>query len=178
MRPCPRVRLLIALSLLALTVAGCTAPEEENPNPLFGSCPQWIEGDLQETSTLNFEGEDQSTVFPGSESLDDFQGFPLDRYTIYLRNVSLEGGIEVRAFADGADRRLAFTDYRDPQDPHLLPFVKLDDNSEVEFDVFLTAVAHGTAPAPDALRLVWSGEGRGQLEMEIRASYRVCGVPV
>ncbi len=194
-RPGPSaVRVLIAVSLALVALAGCTAPDEEPQDPLFGVCPQWIGpderthvhftespfGDFGTPVTQAVDGAGNATYTPQSArdgvvfARDDW---PLDRYTVRFSNVSLDAPVEVRAFADGADRRIAFTDYRDPDAPSSLLFLTLEDGAEVELDVFLSPVAHGSDAAPDGLRLEWS-DGSGTMDVTVAPWFKVCGVPL
>lgn len=166
------VRLLCVTLLLMLALAGCTAPEEA-ADPLLGACPQWVP--LHGPATLPVEVDGAQSLRLVPDGMEDDQGHPVDRYIVRFYNVSVDGGMEVRAFADAADRRLAFTDYQEA--PRSLLYVDLLEGMDLEVDVFLTAVAHGTDPAPDVLRLDFQGDGSAVLQVTMTPMVRICGVP-
>lgn len=172
----------VLLLLLAPALAGCFGPEEEAPeDPLLGVCPQWVPGDWNGTAALALSGA-ATDMHVLSPSLEDPEGRTLDLYRFTFHNVSLDGTLQLRAYADEADRRLGILDHRDPEGPELLPVLTLGPDSDVEgqdFQVVLAALEHGSPPAPDALRLEWGLDGgSASLELQVTALYRVCGAVV
>lgn len=168
------MRLLFLTALAALTLAGCTVPEEP-VDPLFGTCPQWLPLHDPVTASAHVDGALDLHLVP--EAREDAQGHPVDRYMVRVHDVNVTGTVEVRAYAHEADRRLAFTDYRGSA-PRSLLFLTLEEGMDVELDVYLTAVTHGTAPAPDDLRLEFrGGNATADLLVTMTPMVRVCGVP-
>lgn len=177
--PVPPMRLLVPTALLIVALAGCTAPDDAPADPLFGTCPQWVGGDWAWDRDVTLTGNDTTTFLPVGDDgpITDLAGAPLDRYTIHFRNVTVDGTVEVRAFADEAGRRIAFTDYRNPDAPTSLLFASLETGADLELNIYLSPVAHGSAPSPDGLRLQWTGAS-GSADVLVTAGYKVCGVPL
>jgi hypothetical protein len=187
------VRILAALPVLSLLLAGCALPEEEPGEPLLGVCPQWVEGPWQAAASaaLPADGGNVTEVFTpaanGSTVL-QWNGFPLDRYRLVLAGVQVSNAtLEVRAFAHDSGQQRAFLDFRDPERPMSVPVLSIGPDSDVvdqEFDIYLTAVAHGTPADPQVLRLEWtlsprpSGDPRASVLYNVTAAYRVCGAPL
>lgn len=169
------MRVLVAVSLVALALAGCTAPTEQ-PDPLFGVCPQWLDGDA-ETGTLDAPGQ---AVIQANQSMAHFgEDLPLDRYHVVFSNIQTDGVLEVRAYAHGDDRALRFTDHRDPDGTRTPTFLALDGGSgTVEVDIFLAPLTHGATPMPSDLRLEATGQdgATGSMTVAVTPGYRVCGV--
>lgn len=169
----------ILLLLLLPALAGCVTPDDGgDTDPLLGVCPQWVEGDWTEDVRADLSGDasDSQTLAPPLEQ----DGRPVDLYRFTFHNASIDGGpLELRAYADDADRRLGILDYREPDGPRLLPVLTLGPDSDVvdqEFQVILASLEHGSMPAADALRLDWTLEGgSASLELHVTAHYRVCG---
>src|ERR1044072_6091161 len=102
------MRRLAALLLLVPLLAGCAAPEEKKPDPLFGLCPQWAQGPGGFSTGLPLDNETaQVELAPANEpSLEK----PLDLYRVKLDRLSVEGRRELRAgAADG--KQLPIRDY-------------------------------------------------------------------
>lgn len=169
-------------------LAGCAVPDEEPAQPLLGVCPQWEAADWQERTALGFNASApgvnvvHAPVVNGTP-LSHPSGFPIDRYRVTLETIDVvEGTLELRAFADGADRQRGIQDYRDPQRPLSVPVLALgpDARGDQEFDIFLSPVAHGSPAAPDDLRLAWSleswdGGGNATVTYTVQVAYRICG---
>lgn len=168
------MRLLVIASLLTVALAGCTAPVED-PDPLFGVCPQWLDGDA---SSGDLEARGQA-VFFFNDTMTHLDGnLSLDRYHVVFTDIATDGVLEVRAFATDDDRALRFTDHRDPDMVRTPTFLALDDDSgTVEVDIFLSDLTHGAEPEPSDLRLELSGQdgATGTLAVEVTPGYRVCG---
>ncbi len=182
------VLLLVTASLVSL--AGCTVPEETQPDPLLRACPQWIEGDWRHQAPFSFDAATPGAVDVVAPSengtlLLEQGGFPLDRYRLRFQDVQITGGdLEVRVFANGTDQQRGIQDYRDPERPMSVPVLSLGPGTDVddrEFDVFLAPLAHDGGTSPDALRINWrfsswngtAGSASGTLT--VTAAYRVCG---
>ncbi len=141
----------ILLLLLVMALSGCFGEEVEEPD-IFGACPQWIAG----PDVVTAAGNETIMLAPALE----FQGRPLD-----LLVLTVEGTAEVRAYSDSGTRLLL------RQGKDALPVVAVDGSSELR--VFLTAVTHGTQPAPGPVRL----DVTGPVAVSAEPFYRVCGVP-
>jgi len=169
------MRGLVILSLLSIAFAGCTAPEEQ-PDPLFGVCPQWLDGE-PESGRLDAPG---STITTANASMSHVgSDLALDRYHVVFSDIETDGTMEVKAYADADGRALRFTDHRDPAVTRTPTFLAFDAASgTVEVDVYLTALTHGTAASPSDLRLEVTGVGNatGSMQVQVTPGYRVCGV--
>ena len=156
-----RMRVLAVVAIFLL--AGCAgAPDEPDEESLWGTCPQWVYGAPQ---AFNATGADLCIDLNVTEQ----DGRPLDLYTLELH---VTGDLRVRAYdADGG--RLPFRVYT--PDPDARPTLDLHDEV-LEVEVYLTPVAHGSAPAPGPLRLAL--EGDGGLNVTALPGFRVCGEPV
>jgi hypothetical protein len=169
------MRRLAAALLPALLLAGCAAPDEEQPDPLFGLCPQWAQGPGGYTAGVNpaANRSEERELGPANAT---HLGKPLDLYRIRLDRLEVDGRLEMRALAaDG--RQLAIRDYRQ-QAPQLVPVVAFLDGSAVgkEFDVFLAPVLHGADPAPAPVTLRWNSTGAATVDLSVTFHYKVCGL--
>lgn len=164
------MRVLALLAVVAVALSGCTLPEEETQDPLFGVCPQWIPGPWNATVEA---GPGEQVLTPDPLELD---GRPVDRYRIRFDAFAPNGTVQLRAYAEG--RQIGIYDFRAPE-VQVLPVLTLDAAEQAvghEFDVILSDVAHGSEPAPSPLRLEWSGDFAATVT--VTAHYRVCGAPV
>lgn len=168
------MRRLAALLLLVPLLAGCAAPEEKKPDPLFGLCPQWAQGPGGASSGLHLDnGSAQSELGPAN---DTYLGKPLDLYRVRLDRLSVDGRLELRAVAaDG--KQLAIRDYRQAT-PQLVPVVAFTDGSAAghEFDVFLSPVLQDAPAAPAPVTLRWNATGPSDVEFSATYHYKVCGL--
>jgi hypothetical protein len=179
----PAFLLPVLLAALAPLLAGCAAPKEKEQDPLFGLCPQWMQGPGEDRVAVDLNASsspEARTVFPSDAGLlrSEFRGRSLDLYRLRVDSIEVSGGtLEMRAFANRTEEQKAIRDYR-LEDAQLRPVVRLvSSDAGREFDVALTPISQETAPAPDALRLAWTftGEGQAHLEGVVTYHYRVCG---
>lgn len=168
------MRRLAALLLVPL-LAGCAAPEEEEPDPLFGLCPQWAQGPGGYTSGIHATASrsEERELGPANAT---HLGKPLDLYRIRLDRLDVDGRLEMRAVA-GDGRQLAIRDYRQ-EAPQLVPVVVFTDGAAEgkEFDVFLAPVVHGGEAAPAPVTLRWSSTGDATADFSVTFHYKVCGL--
>jgi hypothetical protein len=163
---------------LAFLLAGCTVPGSNEPDPLFGLCPQWIQGGGEQTIGRLLDGSNgtvtaETELGPAAET---YQGRSLDLYRIVFEQLSVEGRLELRA-VDADGRQRALLDDRSPT-PRLVPVLVFTDGSAAnhEFDVYLSDVSHGSTPAPAPVTLRWTFEGtRASFEASVTYHYKVCG---
>jgi hypothetical protein len=176
--------------VLLVLLAGCAEEPEEEEDPLFGFCPQWLQGPDQDQVTIalnatNLTATTSLRPMEGSELRTEYQDRVLDMYRIRLVSASvIDGSVQMRAFSDdeqGAQK--AVRDYR-IDGPQFFPVVHLTSEDEGrEFDVILTSVSQEQEPAPSALTLAWTfdpiGEGgSAQIVGNVTYHYRVCGADV
>ena len=168
------MRRLAALLLLAPLLAGCAAPAEDKPDPLFGLCPQWAQGPGGFSTGLHLDnGTAASELGPANET---YLGKPLDLFRVRLDKLSVGGRLELRAVAaDG--KQLAIRDYRQST-PQLVPVVVFTDGSAAghEFDVFLAPVLHDAPASPAPVTLKWNATGPADVELSATYHYKVCGL--
>jgi len=152
--------LTVAIVLAVLgsaALAGCTAPEEDDPKPeRWGTCPQWLAG----APLAPQQASAGASTVVANESMD---GYALDMFGLLL---SATEPTQVRFYAGGEQRGVTVFD----PEPDARPFVTVE--GEVEVRVFLTAVRHGTAAMPGPLELRVEG---GTVEVTATPWYRVCG---
>ncbi len=179
------MRPLVAAAALTFLLAGCTGlPGEDTSSApsLLGYCPQWLPGPgiLSERSTLAAHDVLSTRLDPPAGLR--YAGLPVDLVTLRVSNLTVtEGAVAVRAFADAngtMGAQLALRSYRaaEPAFVPVLAFASAAD-AQREFEVLLSGVAGGPAPAPGPLWLTLTNEGgaRATLELEARFQYRVCG---
>jgi hypothetical protein len=170
--------LAAATATLLVLLAGCALPgaeEEPEDDPLFGLCPQWVQGGGGQTGGFVLNGTANRTVELGPAA-NESAGQPLDLYRVNLTTLDVDGRLELRAF-DANGRQLAVRDYRQ-EAPQLVPVVVFTDGSAEghEFEVFLsTLTSDGDAsPAPVSLR--WSLDGAAaEVGFDVTYHYKVCG---
>lgn len=166
------MRLLLTAALFAMAFAGCIATEA--PDPLWGVCPQWVDGEPQD-GTLQASG---SKTFHAPDAND--AGQALDVWTIEVDATGLSGTVELRAQTDDG-QALRFTDYRDPNAPRTPTFLAINAGSGVfAVDVYLTDVTHGTDADPSSITLTTTAPNgaSGMLDLTLTPAYRVCGAPL
>ena len=148
------------LVLAALLLAGCTAPEEAEPEPnvIWSVCPQWIHGGQTWMEVLDVAG-DATTTLDGNQT--KFEGRHLDLYVV---KATSDAPLTLRFFADGRQLQV----HGDGAFP---PSLRVD--GEVEVHLFLSPATHGSEPAPAPLTI--EAEGTGHLELEVQPWFRVCG---
>lgn len=152
-----------AVWFVAVLLAGCTAPpEEDEPESHWGVCPQWIAGESSD-ATWDLNGTTQFTLDANAS----LAGYALDLYNLRFTGAD---GVELR-FWDQDGRRLGAVVYG--QETNTRPVVTAQ--GDVELDVFLTAVTQGTAPAPGPLTV--EAIGQGPVSFTWTPWYRVCGTP-
>lgn len=158
-----------------MVFAGCTAPGEDTPGPLFGVCPQWLDGDSQ-AQTLEVPG---SVTFAANQSVSHAGGNrSLDRFHVHFENIETDGVLEVRAFAVTDGRVLRFTDWRDADGTRTPTFLALDSSSGlVQVDIYLSDLAQGSTAQPTDIRIELTGQDGATGSMLVTATpgYRVCG---
>ncbi|HUR24974.1 MAG TPA: hypothetical protein VM327_03040 [Candidatus Thermoplasmatota archaeon] len=167
----------VALVVVAALLAGCTVPSDEpEQDPLFGLCPQWVQGPggFPLHATVAGNGSEDIEVAAGNATLD---GRPLDLYRIRIGNLTVDGRLEMRAFAaDG--RQLGIRDHRIEGTQQIVPVVAFSDGSAAgkEFDVFLSPVTQDSTPAPGPLSLRWTSTmGASTVDAVVSYHYKVCG---
>lgn len=171
------MRIALAAVLVAL-LAGCAAPETTK-NPLFGYCPDWVQGPGNSSGTLHTDAASRNATAdilpPGN--LSAFQGKPLDLYRMRVDTLSLAAGtLQLRATSEG--RRLNWRDLRGAT-PQSVPVLTFPDASAAghEFEVILSSVSDQDAPQPGPLHVEasYEGSGRADLGYTVTFLYRVCG---
>lgn len=181
--PVARPMRWLAYAALAALLSGCTVPTDEPAeDPLFGLCPQWSDGPGRQVVDLDLRASSGNATSTREVVLGPanatFGGRPLDLYRVRIDRLSVDGRLELRAFA-GDGRQLAVRDYR-PVSPQLVPVVVLTDGSAAghEFEVFLSPLGHDddASPAPAALR--WTAEGNATVAATVTYHYKVCGAEV
>lgn len=179
--------------VLALLLSGCTANDDTDANPLFGWCPQWVQGPGSHPvnlyiSDVNAENETDSRIlhppgisFSGNGTPDVFQGRPLDLYRITLDRINATGNVELRAF-DQDGIQLGIRDYRHQDDAvQVVPLaIVAADDAGAHFDVALTSVSHDDRANPGSLRVRWTMADGGAAVIAYTATYhyKVCGAQV
>lgn len=174
------MRLLAAASAATLLLlAGCTLPgaedKEAEEDPLFGLCPQWVQGGGEQTAGLFLNGTSNRTLELGPAA-NESAGRPLDLYRFHLSTLDVDGRLELRAF-DASGKQLAVRDYRQEQ-PQLVPVVVFTDGSAEghEFEVFLSPLTTDGAADPAPVSLRWSLDGTtAEVVVDVTFHYKVCG---
>jgi hypothetical protein len=168
----------LAAVVLAVLLSGCTVPEDEaEADPLFGLCPQWEQGPgrVAFEVAVSGNGSEDRELGPANATWADH---PLDLYRIHVGNLSVAGRLEMRAFAaDG--RQLGIRDYRIAGSEQIVPVVAFTDGSAAgkEFDVFLSAVTHGSTASPAPVTLRWTPvSGSSSVDAVVTFHYKVCGL--
>lgn len=151
------MRFLLALLALAF-LAGCTAPEEPEPDAAWGICPQWIHGGQTWVETVRVAGSNTTTLDGNVTQLD---GRPLDLYVVQANS---DAPLVLRFFADGRQLQVH-------GDGAFQPSLRLDGQAEVH--IFLSPADHGSEPAPGPLTI--EVEGDGTVDLEVQPWFRVCG---
>lgn len=166
----------LAALVLTVLLAGCAVPDEAaEEDPLFGLCPQWVQGPGSVSLAVTVSGNGSEDREVAANATVD--GRELDLYRMRITDLTVDGRLEMRAFAaDG--RQLGIRDYRIDGTEQIVPVVAFADGSAQgkEFDVFLSPVTHGSAPAPTPLTLRWSSaSGNSTVGAEVTFHYKVCG---
>lgn len=175
-----RPLVLLAAVALAAILPGCTVPDEDpEADPLFGLCPQWVQGTGSQPLQLQLAGNasESSELGPADAT---HEGKPLDLFRLHVDQLTVEGRTELRALAaDGT--RLNIRDYRLAPSQQLVPVVAFTDGSAAgqDFDVFLSSVAHGSTPAPAPVTLQWTQVGGNTTAAAtVTYHYKVCGAEI
>lgn len=160
-----------------LLLAGCAAPDADAPDPLFGLCPQWLQGPGEQSTGLRMESNESAVRELGPADA-RFQELPLDLFRVHIISLESDGVIRLRA-EDGAGQRLSVRDYR-LEAPQLVPVVVLGSSAAGhDFDVMLSPVLHDGVQAPLPASLSWSVDGgTAVLEYTVSYHYKVCGFDV
>ena len=170
-----------AAVLLLLLLAGCALPgaeeAEDEPDPLFGLCPQWTQGPGGQTSGFHLGGNQTEHPVELGPANEEHEGLPLDLYRITLTNLSVQGRLELRAFdADG--RQAGIRDYR-LSAPQISPVaVFTDDGAEGdEVEVYLDPVTGEGSSFRAPVRLQWTIDdgSDAMVTFDVTYHYKVCG---
>lgn len=178
------MRASAAATVLLLLLAGCAAPDEDEEDPLFGICPQWLHGPGGQTTGFRLAANgtgnatDNATVQETElgPAAEEHQGHPLDLYRITLTKLEVDGRLQLRAF-DGDGKQLLVRDYR-KETPQQVPVVVFTDGDAVdhEFEVFLGDVTGDDAGSPSPVTLRWTLDGAAaEVGFDATFHYKVCG---
>jgi hypothetical protein len=164
----------MAVACVALTLAGCAAPDQANP--LLGLCPQWVPEPGGGHPGVYDGGGSTQLVQPQNLT---YLGRPFD--LVRLKVDSLSGGpLELRAYASANGTRGAQRTWRDFRgaSPQLVPFLVLDGAAVGhEFEATLTSIAAGDEARPGPLELSWTlpNGGTAHVAYTLTYHYKVCG---
>ena len=168
--------------LLVSLLAGCTFPgsedDAEEPDPLFGLCPQWLQGPGGQSAGFALGGNETERTVELGPAAAEHEGFALDMYRVTLTNLSVSGRLELRAI-DAGGRQASIRDFRQ-EAPQILPVIVFTDGSAKgnEFEVYLDPVTgEGSSfRAPVSLRWTLEGDGATALvSFDATYHYKVCG---
>lgn len=169
------------MAIVAL-VSGCTQPADEpEEDPLFGLCPQWVQGPGGQTTGLLLtanQSQQRRELGPAEPTYD---GHAFDLYRLRMERLNVSARLELRAY-DATDKQLGIRDYRGDV-PRIEPMVVLD-NRDVgqEFDVYLSSVRHGSVPAPAPAQVGFTFKGvdgqAADVDYSVTFHYKVCGADV
>ena len=168
--------------LLLVLLAGCAFPnaddDAEEPDPLFGLCPQWVQGPGGQTASFALGGNATERILELGPAAQQHDGFPLDLYRITLTNLSVSGRLELRAL-DNASRHPGIRDYRQDA-PQLVPVAVFTDGSAKgdEFEVYLDPITGEGSSFLAPVRLRWTLDGTGSdavVSFDVTYHYKVCG---
>lgn len=174
--------LAVASAVLVSLLSGCTLPGSEKPDdepdPLFGLCPQWLQGPGGQTTGFALGGNATERSVELGPAAAEHQGFALDMYRITLTNLSVSGRLELRA-VDAGGRQAGIRDFRQ-EAPQILPVIVFTDGNAKgnEFEVYLDPVTgEGSSfRAPASLRWTLQGEGAdARVSFDVTYHYKVCG---
>lgn len=163
------------VALLALTLAGCAAPDAGNP--LLGFCPQWAQG--PEVKHGSYDGNGGAQVLEATNLT--YLGRPLDMFRLRIDALSVKNGtLELRAFAFDNDTRGTQRNWRDfrPVTPQSVPVLVLDGSAVGhEFEATLTSIAQQERARPGPLQLAWNPSSGASVHVEytVTEHYKVCG---
>lgn len=169
------MRWVLAVLIVPL-LAGCAAPDDADaPDPLFGLCPQWVQGRGELAGGLRLEanGTASRELGPADER---FLELPLDVFRVQVTKLETDGVVRLRA-VDGAGQRLSLRDYR-LDAPQLVPVVILRPAAAGhDFDVMLSSVLDDGPRSPVPVSLDWALEGNAAvIEYTVTHHYKVCGI--
>lgn len=161
--------------LAAALLSGCAQPGEDgDEDPLFGLCPQWMEGPGGQTTGLHLESNATVDRELGPAPA-TWQNHSLDLFRIRVTKADVVGTLELRGFA-GDGKQLLLRDYREAT-AQMKPRITIGggDVGE-EFDVLLSSVRQGAPSAQLPVKAAWELEGRDAvLEYTVSFHYKVCG---
>lgn len=172
----PEAMRWMAVSLLALALAGCAAPEQANP--LLGLCPQWV-AEPGTGHAASYEGGNGTQVVQPRNLT--HLGRPFDLVRLKVDSLTVEGGpLELRAYAADNGTRGPQRTWRDfrGEAPQLVPYLVLGPSAAGhEFEVTLTSIAAGDAPRPGPVELAWTlpNGGTARVAYTVSYHYKVCG---
>lgn len=166
----------LLIAAVALSLSGCAAPEDgEGTDPLFGVCPQWMQGPGEQQGNVALTGPGAQQTLVGNVTPRHLDR-PLDLLRIQVTQADVDGDLELRAVAaDGS--RLNLRDYRLP-DVQTGPVVHLAGDADgKEFDAFLSPVLQDGLAAPMPVQLNWTLDGgSAQVAYTVTFHYKVCGL--
>lgn len=174
--------LLVGGLVLMVLLAGCAFPGsedgEEEPDPLFGLCPQWVQGPGGQSAGFALGGNATERVVELGPAAREHEGFPLDLYRVTLTNLSVSGRLELRAL-DNESRQAPLRDYRQ-ESPQIVPVAVFTDGSAKgdEFDVYLDPVTGEGSSFRSPVRLRWTLDGATSdafVSFDVTYHYKVCG---
>ncbi|HUR62403.1 MAG TPA: hypothetical protein VM286_08595 [Candidatus Thermoplasmatota archaeon] len=166
----------MAVAVLALTLAGCAAPEAATP--LLGFCPQWVQSPGEHRHS--YDGTAGLQVLePGNLT---YLGRPFDMFRLRIDALSVPNGtLELRAYASDNGTRGTQRNWRDfrPVAPQSVPVVVLDGAAVgKEFEATLTSIAQQDPARPGPLQLAWTPSPGTTVHVEytVTEHYKVCGI--
>lgn len=172
----------MAAALLALTLAGCAAPEE--PDPLFGRCPAWVQAPGEHPGRHD-GGNGTQLVQPQNLT---YLGRPFDLVRLRLDALAVDGAaagtagtVELRAYASGNGTRGVLRTWRDFRGatPQAVPVLVLDAAAVGhEFEAALTSLAQEDPPRPGPLELAWTvpAGATAHVAYTLTFHHKVCGL--
>ncbi len=165
-------------ALVILSLSGCIAEEAPPANPLFGLCPQWEAGDLQQAGTvvLNATVRDATQILAPGEM--QKRSLPFDMVRVRIDSLEHSGGDVRLSSANANGSALIWRDFRPqvPQVAAVIVFASGDETGHI-FETYLTSVSQDDPPRPGPVHLTWRLDGMGAATVSYTATfhYKVCG---